>query len=146
MPTSDSILFLPGGVTLPLRELRFEFSRSGGPGGQNVNKVNTRVTLLFDVAGSPSLTDELKRAVRGALGGRINQQGILRVISSKHRTQPANRAAAVERFAELLTHVLTPRKRRKKSRVPAMARIRRLEAKGRRSDTKRMRRPKPPDE
>ena len=71
-------------------ELVFTASRSGGPGGQNVNKVNTRMTLLFDLAGSPSLTDVQKRRVSKRLATRIDKQGRLRVVSQKHRTQEAS--------------------------------------------------------
>ena len=140
MPADASSIMLPGGISLPRSDLRFEFSRSGGPGGQNVNKVSTRVTLLFDVTRSSSLGPQHRAAIRSALAGRINQDGVLRVVSSKHRTQAANREAAVERFAELLTYALTPRKRRRKTKVPARAHARRLERKTRVGQTKRLRR------
>ncbi len=79
-------------------ELRFTYSRSSGPGGQNVNRVETRVTLLFDVLGSPSLSEGHKRRIASLLATRINKEGILRVVSQRHRTREANRRAARERF------------------------------------------------
>jgi ribosome-associated protein len=120
-------------------ELRFKASRSGGPGGQNVNKLNTRVTLLFDVARSPSLSDEQKRRVLSALATRIDKQGVLRIVSQRFRTQQANRRAAAERFVRLLAEVLAPRPVRRKTKIPAGARQRRLDDKKHRSRLKQQR-------
>jgi len=125
---------------IPVDELRFTYSRSGGPGGQHVNRVETRVTLLFDVDDSARLSDEQKRRVHRRLATRINKEGEMRVVSQRHRTREANRRAAIERFDELLEEALRPRTPRRKTRVPAAARRRRLEAKRRRGDLKRQRR------
>jgi ribosome-associated protein len=94
------------GLAIPDAELAFAASRSGGPGGQNVNKVATKVTLTFDVAASPSLTDAQRDRIRARLATRISKDGVLQVVSQRHRTQGANRAAALERFVELLRHAL----------------------------------------
>ena len=126
---------------IPDDELRFATSRSSGPGGQNVNKVETRVTLMFDVEASSSLTDEEKARVREVLGGRINREGVLRVSSQRHRTQKANRAAAVERFHGLIEDALVERPSRKRTRVPRGVKRRRLQDKRRRAELKRQRRP-----
>lgn len=120
-------------------ELSFKASRSGGPGGQNVNKLNTRVTLLFDVAGSPSLSDEQKRRILRGLATRIDKRGVLRVVSQRFRTQKANRQAAVERFVRLLAEALTPKPVRRRTKVPARARQRRLDDKKHRSRLKQQR-------
>ena len=120
-------------------ELVFKFSRSGGPGGQNVNKVNTRVTVLFDVARSASLTDEQKKRILRRLAGRVSKEGILRVACQKYRTQGANRAAAVGRLGELLSRAVESRRVRKKTKVPRSERRRRLEEKKRRSILKQRR-------
>jgi ribosome-associated protein len=120
-------------------ELTFKTSRSGGPGGQNVNKLNTRVTVLFDVAGTSSLSDEQKRQVRSRLSNRVDKHGVLRVVSQKHRSQEANRQAAVERLQQLLQEALTPRPVRRKTKVPARAHERRLREKKRRGLLKRLR-------
>src|SRR5215475_13463468 len=93
---------IDGEIALPEEELTFATSRSGGPGGQNVNKLETRVTLRFDLAGSPSLSPEQKARLRERLATRITKAGVLQVTAQRHRTQAANREAAVERFAELL--------------------------------------------
>jgi ribosome-associated protein len=130
-----------GGVFIDERDLSFEYSRSGGPGGQNVNKVNTRVTVLFDVGACASLNEEQKGRIRRRLETRISGAGVLRVSSQRHRTQAANKAAAIERFAELLSEAMRRRPVRKKTRAPRAAAERRLEAKKRRSSTKEGRRP-----
>jgi ribosome-associated protein len=121
-------------------ELSFSYARSSGPGGQHVNRVETRVTLRFDVAGSPSLTEEQRERVLRRLATRINKDGVLRVVSQRHRTREANRRAAVERFHELLAEALRPRRVRRKTRVPRAARRRRLESKRRRGEVKQLRR------
>ena len=102
-------------------ELRFTYSRSSGPGGQNVNRVETRVTLLFDVDASGFLSGSQKRRIGSKLATRINRDGILRVVSQRHRTREGNRRAAVERFRELLTEALRRRRVRRKTGVPAGA-------------------------
>ncbi len=127
-------------LSIPEEELRYITSRSSGPGGQNVNKVETRVTLLFDLDASPSLDDEQKERLRRRLRTRINREGVLRVVAQKHRTQGANREAARERFVELLRRALARAPRRKPTRVPAAVRERRLEEKRRRGRLKRERR------
>lgn len=120
-----------------LTPIRFEFSRSSGPGGQHVNKVETRVTLLFDLDATTDLTEEEKARVRARLAGRINREGLLRVVSQRHRTRERNRQAALERFAELIEAALAVSKTRKKTRTPATAERRRIEVKRQRGETKR---------
>ncbi len=135
--TPSNVIRITSRVGIPRAELRFRFSRSAGPGGQNVNKVNTRVTLLFALDSSSALNDFQRRVIRRRLETRIAQDGVLRVVSSRFRTQAANRRAAVERFAELLAGALTPVKQRKQTAVPRSARERRLQEKSRRAQTKR---------
>ena len=120
-------------------ELIFKVSRSGGPGGQNVNKVSTRVTLLFDVANAKGFSDIQKRRILKRLATRADKNGVLRVVSQKFRTQKANRGAAVRRLQELLREVLKTRAARKKTKVPQWARQRRLEEKRRRRLLKQQR-------
>jgi ribosome-associated protein len=120
-------------------ELSFTFSRSSKPGGQNVNKISSRVTLLFDVANSPSLSVEHKNQIMTHLRTRINKAGVLRIVAQLHRSQAANREAAVERFVELLQETLKPIKSRKKTRISLAAKKRRLNGKRRRSRLKQER-------
>ena len=120
-------------------ELVFKASRSSGPGGQNINKVNTRITLFFDVANCRNLSDWQKQRILARLATRSDKNGVLRVVSQKFRTQRANRNAAVERLQQLLTDALKTRPIRKKSKVSYAAKKRRLEEKKRRSMLKRQR-------
>jgi len=124
---------------IPSTELTFKTSRSSGPGGQNVNKVETKVTLLFDLSNSPSLTDNETARIQAAMPGRINKDGVLRVTSSKYRSQSANREAATERFYGLILRALKPKKKRRKTRPSRMARQKRLDNKRKRSEIKRLR-------
>ena len=126
-------------IEIKEEELVFKYSRSGGPGGQNVNKVNTRVTVFFDVAGASSFSDSQKRQILKRLATRANKNGVVRVVSQRYRTQKANREAAVERLGELLGEALKKRAVRKKTKVPEYARQKRLEEKKRRSLLKRQR-------
>lgn len=120
-------------------ELTLKTSRSSGPGGQNVNKLNTRVTVLFDVSASPSLSEDQKRRIAGRLSTRMDRHGVLHVVSQKHRSQEANRREAVERLRQLLREALTPVPVRRKTRVPAAARQRRLDEKRQRGNLKNQR-------
>ena len=120
-------------------ELLFKVSRSGGPGGQNVNKLNTRVTLFLDVAHSPNLSDRQKTRLRTALSTRMDKHGVLRVVSQKHRTQEGNRRAVVERLQGLLAEALKPKPIRKRTKIPAGAREKRLREKKRRGALKQQR-------
>ncbi len=110
-------------------ELKFSATRSSGPGGQHVNKVNTRITLWFDVEESPSLTPEQKIRIKSRLKTRISKDNILRVISQRHRSQIANREAAIERFTELLKEALAVLPLRKKTKVSRNANQRRIDGK-----------------
>jgi len=123
-------------LAIPSEELSFTASRSSGPGGQNVNKLSTRVTLQFDVLRSPSLTEDHRERIFAKLKSRISKDGILRVSCQQSRSQAANRDRAVERFVELLRQALMRRRARKRTAVPASARERRLEEKTRRARVK----------
>ena len=133
------MLLINDDLSISEDELLFKASRSGGPGGQHVNKVSSRVTLYFDLEASPSLTPSQKARTRQRLATRVGKNGLLRVVSRKHRSQAANRTAALERFVELLRGALKRAARRKKTRVPSAQKRRRLEQKKRRAGLKRVR-------
>lgn len=133
---------VPGMITINDRvciseaELSFTASRSGGPGGQNVNKVSTRVTLWFDVVNSRSLAEEDKEHIVEHLGNRMGKDGVLHIVSQRERSQAENRELAVERFVELLQSALKQAPARRKTRIGKTARLRRMEEKKRHSKLK----------
>jgi ribosome-associated protein len=127
-------------LVIPAGELRERFSRSSGPGGQGVNTTDSRVELLFDVAGSPSLPDQLRDRILGRLDHRL-VDGVLPVTASEHRSQLANRQAARERLAQILREAAAPPPRtRRPTRPTRGSKERRLAEKKRRGETKRLRR------
>ncbi len=126
-------------LSLPDEELSWTASRAGGPGGQNVNKVATRVTVLFDVGASPSLDDTRRARILERLRTRIARDGVLRVVSQKHRTQPQNREAAFARLAELLREALAEDAPRVATRPTKASRERRRTEKEKRARLKRLR-------
>lgn len=132
-------VIIPPSVSIPLEELRFIASRSGGPGGQNVNRVATKVELCFDIDGSPSLNDAQRELVRHSLGRRIDTKGILHIAVQESRSQWKNKQLAIERFRDLLTHALKPAKKRKRTVATVSSKEKRLKAKKLRSARKKMR-------
>lgn len=120
-------------------ELVFKASRSAGPGGQNVNKLSTRVTVFFDVASTTSFSEEQKEQILKKLRTRASKDSVIRVASQKYRTQKANRNVALGRLQELLRVALETKPVRKRTRVPERAKQRRLEEKKRRSALKKLR-------
>jgi len=107
---------------VPEAEIRFRTSRSGGPGGQNVNKVETRVEAVWDLDGSAAFTDAQKARIRSELRTRVGADGTIRVVSQRHRSQSRNREAAIERLRALVAHALRPRRKRKATRPTQAAR------------------------
>jgi len=126
--------------------LAFTFSRSSGPGGQNVNKLNTRVGVSLDVANCSCLTDAQRQKIIHALKGRMDKRGVLWVICQEYRSQHANRKAVLERLAELIADALKPVKKRKKTKIPKAVIEKRLREKKNRSLLKKRRSEKPIDD
>jgi len=122
-------------VSLPRSEIDFRFSRSSGPGGQHAQKSDTRVEASFDVEASSSLSEAQKRRVVSKAGP------VLRAVAQDERSQWRNRELATERLVESLRQALKVERRRRPTKPTKASRERRLEAKRRRSDTKRLRRP-----
>lgn len=132
-------LYINDELSIPEWELTFSFSASGGPGGQHANRSATRATLFFDVANSPSLSDDQRQRLMQRLSSRIDQDGILQVSAQDTRSQHRNRELATERFQEMLAKALKRRNRRRRTRPPRSANERRLQEKKRRGRLKRER-------
>jgi len=128
-------------LTIPLSELHFRFARSSGPGGQHVNRSATRVELLFDVAGSPALTEAQRERALKALAPYIDSNGILHLVSQAFRSQRRNREEVVERFQLLMRQAMRVPKQRRPTRPSRAAREKRLATKRHRSELKRQRSP-----
>jgi ribosome-associated protein len=136
----DGYLEITPALFLPLTELDYRATRSGGPGGQHVNTSSTRIEVWWDVRASPSLTEELRARLLERLSRRLDTEGRLRVVASESRSQLRNREAATERLRELVASALVVPKPRKRTRPTRAAKAARLEAKRRRSALKRDRR------
>jgi ribosome-associated protein len=121
------------------RELQFDFIRSAGPGGQNVNKVATAVQLRFDIANSPSLASDIKGRLIQLAGKRVNADGVLMLEAKHFRTQEQNRADAIQRLVELIRKALVKPKPRRKTKPTAASKEKRLKAKKVKGATKRLR-------
>lgn len=132
-------LFITSKLSIPLDFFRVSYSRSSGPGGQNVNKLNTRVSIFLDVSECPYFTDRQKQILLHSLKGRIDKQGVLSVTSQQFRSQMANRNAAFERIAGLIRDALRPKRIRKKTIIPRRAIEKRLRDKKARAQLKKMR-------
>ena len=122
-------------------EVTFEFVRSPGPGGQNVNKVSTAAQLRFDVTASDSLSDTVKQRLRTFAGRRITAAGVLIIQARRYRSQARNRDDALDRFVDLVRRATARPKVRRKTRPTAASKRRRLDAKRRKSITKQRRGP-----
>ena len=125
------------GLAIPEDEINFTASRSGGPGGQNVNKVSSKVTLTFNIPLSTALSDEQKRRIMTKLSTRINKQGMLQIVSQRTRSQELNRADALSRFCDLVRRALTPQLVRIKTHVPVAVKAERIDKKRQRGAVKR---------
>lgn len=141
-----ALLRVNDALSIPLAELTYRATRSGGPGGQHVNTSATRVEVEYDVANSPSLSDAQRARISERLATRIDGSGILRLASSEQRSQHQNREDVTQRLATMLAEALKERKPRKRTRVPRKAKEARLKSKKKRSETKRRRGPVAPDE
>jgi len=122
-------------------ELSFDFIRSTGPGGQNVNKLSTTAQLSFDVATSPSLPNEVKARLTRLAGRRISEAGVLQITARRFRSQDRNKHDAIDRLIKLIQDAARKPKPRRKTKVPNAARERRLSNKRKRSEIKQTRGP-----
>ena len=127
-------------IAIPLREFDFSYSRSPGPGGQNVNKVNTKVTLKWPIHKSPSLPDSVKQRFVVRFARRISKSGDVVVTSHRFRDQGRNTADCLAKLRGLILEVATAPKKRKPTKPSRSAQRRRLESKKRASQRKQSRR------
>jgi ribosome-associated protein len=127
-------------LVIPPDELRFTFATSGGPGGQHANKTATRAELSWNVEGSRALGPRQRERILSRLGNRIDSSGNLRIVSDRYRSQMRNRQDATERFTRLLAGALRIPRSRVATAPTKASKERRLQAKRKRSETKRARR------
>ncbi len=132
-------LEVTGGIVIPAHELRFRFARSAGPGGQNVNKVESRAELLFDIAASSAFTDTQRQRILSALRSKVDKDGILHVVAQDSRSQWQNREFALARLADALRVALTPKKKRVPTRPSRGSKEDRFRTKKKRGEIKRSR-------
>lgn len=125
-------------ISISKRELQIETSRSGGPGGQHVNKVETTVILKFDILGS-SLPKEIKVALLKANDSRVSKKGVLRIKSTSHKSQKRNLDAALERLKDFIIQYSKKKKKRIKTKPSKQAKENRLAEKKHKSDLKKSR-------
>jgi ribosome-associated protein len=136
MESEQRVVKITDRLNIPGAELSFTASRSSGAGGQNVNKVSTRITLWFDVLNSPSLSEGEKQQILKKLPTRINKEGMLWINAQQTRSQFNNRELALQRFVELIGQALTKQRFRIKTRIPRRVQEERIAGKKRRSRVK----------
>ena len=126
-------------ITIKSAEIRFDFVRSSGPGGQNVNKVSSAVQLRFDIGNSTSIPDEIKQRLIKLAGKRVNSEAVLLIDARTSRSQSQNRAEALERLKSLILKALHKPKPRRKTKPTAASKEKRLRSKKIRGNLKRLR-------
>jgi ribosome-associated protein len=132
-------LFIKNGITIPDSELEITTSRAGGPGGQHVNKTDTRITVRWNIKTSSALTDEQKQLIVGKLQSRVTEDGDLIVHNSESRSQGQNKKNALINLAAIVRNALHVAKKRIATKIPKALKEARLQSKARRSTTKKMR-------
>jgi len=139
--SDETHLVVSRSVAIPLAEFDVEYVRSGGPGGQNVNKVSSKARVRWPVVSSPSLPDDVKQRFLVRYQSRLTNEGDLIIVGQRYRDQKKNLDDCLNRLAEMVREVLVPPRPRKPTRPSRASQRRRVEAKKQRSDTKRLRRP-----
>ena len=135
------MIYINSEISIDEKEIKLDFIRASGPGGQNVNKVASAVQLRFDVEGSASLPDKVRARLITLAGRRITEDGILIIKAERFRTQFLNRQDAINRLTGLIREALKEPKIRKKTKPSASSKRRMLDGKRHRSNLKRLRRP-----
>ncbi|MCP4759236.1 MAG: aminoacyl-tRNA hydrolase [Planctomycetes bacterium] len=126
-------------LTIPGKDLRMTTSTASGPGGQRVNRIQTRVTILLDIEACEALGEPRRRLLRARLAHRLGRDGTIRVVCGRHRSQRDNIAEACERLVGLIQGGLVPNRVRRATRPTRASKVRRREAKGRQGQKKQSR-------
>ena len=126
-------------IAIPVEEIRLDYARSGGPGGQNVNKVASKAVLRFDLRHSPSIPEPARQRALGKLASRLTRSGEIVLSCDTYRDQPRNREAVIERLRVLLAEAVAVPRKRRPTRPTRAARERRLDEKKQRGRLKRQR-------
>jgi ribosome-associated protein len=137
------VIRVTGRIVIDERELDEQFIRSSGPGGQNVNKVETAVQLRFDAARSPGRPDDVRARLMGLAGSRLTQEGVIVITAQRFRSQDRNRQDARERLFALIREAAVVPRTRRPTRPTLASKVRRLDGKTKRGDVKRMRTDRP---
>lgn len=132
-------------ISLPDDEIRLEFTRSSGPGGQHVNKTETAVDLRYNILGSKALQEGTRRRLLALAGNRVDQNGDLLISAQSYRSRKRNIEDAIERLCELIRRAAAPPRPRRPTRPTHASKVRRLDTKRARGETKRQRRSGPPE-
>jgi ribosome-associated protein len=138
-PSDETRLVVSRSVSIPLAEFAVEYVRSGGPGGQNVNKVSSKARVRWPVVSSPSLPEEVKERFLTRYNSRLTNEGELIIVGQRYRDQKKNYDDCLDRLREMVREVLVPPRPRKATKPTRGSQKRRVEAKRQRSDTKRLR-------
>jgi ribosome-associated protein len=139
----DNVIIINSQLRLPPSEVQYRTARSSGPGGQHVNKSETQVELLFDVAHSPSLTEAQRQRILSKLKNLIDQDGVLHLTAQSERSQLRNREIVTARFQDVLAAALRVPKKRRPTKPSAASKAKRLDSKKRRGQIKQLRRSTP---
>jgi ribosome-associated protein len=134
-----TLLSVTPSLAIPRSELQYRATRSGGAGGQHVNTSSTRIELLWDLPGSTAVSDEQRERLRLKLAARLDSEGMVRVVSSEHRSQGQNREAADKRLVVLVRQALVIQKKRKATKPTKSSKEKRLNEKKKHSDKKKNR-------
>lgn len=145
MPANDGYLTITPAIRVPLSELRFQMSRSSGPGGQNVNKLNTRVQMWWDLGPLTVLPEDVRTRFLAQNANRLTKEGSLLLECQEFRTQLANRTACLDQLADLIRRALVRPKKRRPTKPTRGSRERRMQAKREQSQKKSGRRFRPGD-